>query len=837
LHRNRSSGQISIFSAIILLVVLALAGILVDISRISAGRAIVKSAAEAAASSLLADYGSRLKEGYGLFAMPADGTDSLQDRFEEYLTCNLSIPDEEEYYSGKTDLFGFRIEAVRVTPVFNLSENSVAKEQILEYMKYRAPTEIVEGFVGKLSAMKDIGKMSEAYKKKVGIDKLLGRMDKSQQKLKKSVDGSGSENPGEKYINGFNLGGSWESAFASFNSLAAELSFARSRLDSIDSSISALEEQLRRQEAEAKENTREKEDSSGAGNNTGSDVESTAGSGTGTGNNAGSATESAAEQTRTSLESLRAERLSLQQEYSDTNSGMQTVWNELRYSLTGDFIKANDNAVNEIQQIIEKGKLAQAAITDLEAYLKENFGGEPGELSENFREDTQKELDRLKALILEGQKAEAMLKDVGDNSSLLKDVAGKLDAARSTIETASSEAGLPANLLDAIKSYINIQYNYSRPQKGDKKDDPRKGKADAIRNFIVEKILKDVDYTTTGIDKEDLPSFTKRITPDYAQEDARFTGRSREDEAASGRKTAGVEYGGDLEEVDREADLYDEEGMFQENALGFVADIGKMASEKAKDLRDNIYINEYIMGTFKNSVPEIQQGDGTVKDTDLHGIEKSGLTTFYDSEVEYILHGNASQKANNIMTRGEILLVRFGLNTLHVYTDAKKKTMASGIATAVAGWWTGGAGVPILSNLIMAGWGMGEALIDLQNLMAGKSVPIYKMKGDWQLDIGLPSDSTPETDKRLYFNYHDYLRLFLLTMSEEKKLNRIEDLIQLNIGKAKSGFKMAECATYVRIEAEVSMKYLFITQPFIQRTVKTTDGRYLFKVLLYEGYK
>jgi hypothetical protein len=262
-----------------------------------------------------------------------------------------------------------------------------------------------------------------------------------------------------------------------------------------------------------------------------------------------------------------------------------------------------------------------------------------------------------------------------------------------------------------------------------------------------------------------------------------------------------------------------------------------MASEKAKDLRDNIYINEYIMGTFKNSVPEIQQGDGTVKDTDLHGVEKSGLTTFYDSEVEYILHGNASQKANNIMTRGEILLVRFGLNTLHVYTDAKKKTMASSIATAVAGWWTGGAGIPILSNLIMAGWGMGEALIDLQNLMAGKSVPIYKMKGDWQLDIGLPSDSTPKTDKRLYFNYHDYLRLFLLTMNEEKKLNGIEDLIQLNIGKAKGGFKMAECATYVRIEAEVSMKYLFITQPFIQKAVKTTDGRYLFKVLLYEGYK
>ena len=131
---------------------------------------------------------------------------------------------------------------------------------------------------------------------------------------------------------------------------------------------------------------------------------------------------------------------------------------------------------------------------------------------------------------------------------------------------------------------------------------------------------------------------------------------------------------------------------------------------------------------------------------------------------------------------------------------------------------------------------MGEALLDMSELMGGKSVPIYKMQGDWKLDIGLPAASGAKTNRSLYFNYHDYLRLFLLVMNENTKLDRIEDLIQLNIGQSKDGFKMSDCGTFVRVEAEVSMKYLFITMPFIRKEVKTKDGRYIFKVLVYEGY-
>ncbi|HEX2946518.1 MAG TPA: DUF5702 domain-containing protein [Clostridia bacterium] len=834
-----SSGQIAVFAAILIPAFLILAGVLVDVSRISTGRSMVKRAVVTSARSLLADYGSNLKDNYGIFALSDNNQPDLQDSFEESLVCNLSIPSGEDFYTGNTDLFGFRIERVNVTPIYNLSENAVTRKQILEYMKYRAPEELAEGFIEKLAAVKDVGKMAGAYKQKVGIDKLLGKMDKSQQKLKKVVDGTGST---DKYINGFNLNDSWKNAFSSFNSLSESLSTAQNNLAAIDSSINEVNGQISALENAASKNqgsastkgedsiqsTDNSHESSQGGDKEGKQGEDSEDS------NSGTDSSSEAEKLRNTLNGLLQQRSSISGSISSTEEGMKTLFDELRNSMTNDFIEKNEDAVKEIEQIAEKGKNAQEAIKNLEAYLSENFTGDAGTFSIDFKEQTQDELDNLKNLILDGQKAEAILKGVNANSSLLKNVVSQLDLAK---QNAGGMSGLtlPSGLIDTIKGYSTIVYDYSRPVREGDKQDPRDGKADAVKKFIEEKLLRDVSYEASGVTKDELPSVTKKVTGSFDKEDEEFLG-TRETTGTSGESTrSAAEYGGDLGNIGNEADLYNEDGMFQENALGFVSDMGKVLGDNITSLRDNIYINEYIMGTFKNSVAELKYGDGTEKDTNLHGIEKDKAETFYDAEVEYILHGQSSQKLNCIMTKGELLLVRFGLDTLHVYTDPKKKTMATGVATAVAGWWTGGAGIPLLSNLIMCGWGMGEALIDLNDLMQGESVPVYKMKGDWKLDIGLPAQTGPKTDKRLYFNYHDYLRLFLLTMNEDKKLDRIEDIIQLNIGK-NGGLRMRDSSTYIRVEAEVSMKYLFITRPFIRRELKTSDGRYLFKILVYEGY-
>jgi hypothetical protein len=168
--------------------------------------------------------------------------------------------------------------------------------------------------------------------------------------------------------------------------------------------------------------------------------------------------------------------------------------------------------------------------------------------------------------------------------------------------------------------------------------------------------------------------------------------------------------------------------------------------------------------------------------------------------------------------------------------NAEKRKLAEGIATAVSGWWTGGLGIPLASNLIMCAWGMGEALIDVDHIMNGEAVAFYKQKGDWELAIGLGKSAGKKTDKKLKFTYYDYLRLFLLFKKSDDKINRIEDLIQLNINGEKNGFKMAGANTMVRVEAKISMKYLFITKLFTLGSNNTSDGRHKFSFAIYDGY-
>jgi hypothetical protein len=830
--RKSVSGQVTVFSAIIMVAVLILAGLLVDAARISTGRRIVKRSVDMAARSLLAEYSSRLKDDYGLFAMSVSDKYELQDCFEEYLASNLGIPCDEDLYTGSADLFGFRIEKTDVTPIYNLSENNITKKQILEYMKYRAPTELVEGFISKLTAMKDVGKMSDAYRQKVSIDKLLGSMDKSQQKLKKYIDGSGGGT--EKFVNGFNSGNSWLSAFNEFNSLTETLGDIESSLGSLENSIKSVEQQLADLGKAADNIVTSKADN-------GEDQSQSVTSGPAGGDEAEKAEKAEKDirdDLKRELDSLKKDRGQLNNTRRDTINKLNDLWNRIRNPLTSDFIKSNKAAMDEISKIVQKGEKAQLAITKLEKFLDDNFPDVEGEFSKGFKEQLSTELAEIRELILEGEKAAAMMEQIGGNIQTLERIVQDMDEIRRSCGGGLPADGLPQELTSLISNYAGIDYDYSRPEKGDRKDDPRKGKADEVKEFIYEKLLKDVNYEAAGIVKEILPSCTKVITENFDERDMEFIGRSSAVAAAGGAGADGVSYNGDFGNVDNDVDLYNEESEFQENVLGFISDIGSLVSDQVVALRDSIYINEYIMGTFKNSVPVLVDGAGTVKDTNLHGIEKEKIETFYDSEVEYILHGQPSQKMNNIMTRGELLLVRFGLNTLHVYTDPAKRTKAATIATAVAGWWTGGAGIPVISNLIMAGWGMGEAVIDVIDLMEGKSVPIYKLKGDWRLDIGIASEAGPKTDRRFYFSYHDYLRLFLLAVSEDTKISRIEDLIQLNCCKATGNddFRMSDCCTCVRIEAEVSMKYMFITQPFVQKEMKTGDGRYLYKVLLYEWY-
>jgi len=166
------------------------------------------------------------------------------------------------------------------------------------------------------------------------------------------------------------------------------------------------------------------------------------------------------------------------------------------------------------------------------------------------------------------------------------------------------------------------------------------------------------------------------------------------------------------------------------------------------------------------------------------------------------------------------LLIRFAIDTVNVYRDPKRVEAAVAIASAASAW-SFGLSEPIIQNLVLCGWGMLDAINDLDKLMEGEVVPAFKK-----------FDASVVDKKQLGFSYHDYLRVFLLLQNSDDKMNRIQDLIQL-----KSGKKLSGCNSYIRVEADVSIKYLFLTKAFMPASVRTKDGsRHNFKVVVYQGY-
>lgn len=820
---NGEKGQIAVFLSIILMVIVILVEILIDGSRIRSGETNVKRAVDSAARSALASYSSKLKNDYGIFALSMNDEDRLKETLKSYIEKNLMIDSAETKMFLKNDtrsisIYDFKVEDIKVTPIFNLSENEVVRNQILEYMKYRAPKEIVEGFWERLTAVKEASKMSGSYKKKIEVDKKLKGLGRNQEELMKSIFGDNGDSKSEAfYVNGFNSGNEWETKVKKFSSLIGEYKSLLFEFKSIENEIARLISAI-----------------------------------------SVAIDKNSLKSLRSDLEAANLKKSEILEKTCKVKEDIGISFKMLYEEMTVKYVIPNKKAMNNVNEIIRMGAEAKKSVDELESSLEENFKDESdnipnttddssAKISGGFYNNMKSDADNLKSLIPDENEGTGLVKDLSRNIEFLNYIMETLNGINNRVNemnenTLSDYNDLSAeNVLNTLISGLgkynnNIKYEYEKV-KGNKEDtglDSREKVKNQLKLDNNEE--KDIDLKNEGVNFEELPSFKKILSKDFTLEDKRLPEIFLPLDISQKLMTGDIKYAGGLDNVQDKAEFNeDEKEGFSESAFGFLSSLGERISEGVVALRDEIYIDEYIMGTFKNSVPILRQGSSDKKDVDLSGNIKQLRQTFFESEVEYILYGNSSQNTNKTMAKSQILLIRFGLDTLHVYMDPQKKELALGVATALTGWWTAGAGVPIASNLIMCGWGMGEAIIDLNHLMNGESIPFFKLKGDWESNI-LPDKSGPKSKPALLFNYHDYLNLFLLFKDSNEKINRIEDLIQINLQKNNKEFKVGKYNTYIRLEVTVSMNYLFVTQAFMPKSMKTENGRHKFNVIIYQGY-
>jgi hypothetical protein len=150
-------------------------------------------------------------------------------------------------------------------------------------------------------------------------------------------------------------------------------------------------------------------------------------------------------------------------------------------------------------------------------------------------------------------------------------------------------------------------------------------------------------------------------------------------------------------------------------------------SEKLKNglssLQNNIYINEYIIGIFKTATDKFDDG------LTINNYKKD--EHYLDYEVEYIIGGNLNQNANLQKVLSIIFGIRVACNIIHIVSNEGKRTLVTSTANAVAGWWTLGIGGVILTIIITLMWAIAESTVDISKLMEGEEIPFIKTTNTW----------------------------------------------------------------------------------------------------------
>lgn len=189
-YLSRRRGVISVFLLIIFMITYVFMGMLVDAGRYRMAEAYMESALDSASNSVLSNYNDLVFDLYGLFSVDTkleEGQSleaAIMEKYSHYLKETLEMVDATEYETmlaqlvkgdrnqsviSTQSLYDFEITGLKAGSSITLADPLNVESQIIEYMKFRAPTTLVdrtEGFLNKLNTiveMKD--RVEEALNK------------------------------------------------------------------------------------------------------------------------------------------------------------------------------------------------------------------------------------------------------------------------------------------------------------------------------------------------------------------------------------------------------------------------------------------------------------------------------------------------------------------------------------------------------------------------------------------------------------------------------------------------------------------------------------------------
>lgn len=191
------------------------------------------------------------------------------------------------------------------------------------------------------------------------------------------------------------------------------------------------------------------------------------------------------------------------------------------------------------------------------------------------------------------------------------------------------------------------------------------------------------------------------------------------------------------------ADDAEETGKTSSGLSGMFKKLGDALKNAAVDVRDYIFIEEYIMNMFsyntyeaeiKSKIDEDKKNGKSTTDT-LESRAKT-LTNVpinkdnnysYLQEAEYIIYGDDG----TTKTYATIFGIRLAMNCIYAFTDTELRNGAYAIASSIFGTPPLTPLIPVAKNGILFALAIAESGLDLGQLKQGKAVALIKDSKTW----------------------------------------------------------------------------------------------------------
>lgn len=260
-------------------------------------------------------------------------------------------------------------------------------------------------------------------------------------------------------------------------------------------------------------------------------------------------------------------------------------------------------------------------------------------------------------------------------------------------------------------------------------------------------------------------------------------------------------------------------------------------------LMDNLYSNAYIMTNFRDYVHtyKMLNSDGS-NNSDKDGYDTVSNIKFLEgekdlltqkqfqqvettcAEIEYVIYGMQDTKLCVAASYATIYGYRLALNYASVFLTSTYRQAVMETAAAA------GTFAPLVIALMPLAWAIPQTVQDMTMIMQGMTTPLIRTneKTDWF--------KTSYANATTYLaGYSDYLLIQLLMMNSDKKTERMQDIVQMNMQTIDANFTLEKAVVNVYVHSSCSVRYLFMTQAFMPRGVRM-DGRYSFDLKTSVSY-